>query len=189
MNDRIQALKAKGRVARGVDPDKKPLPAKDGSANGNGSTGHNDPRLKKYAPYGLTGKQHAFVMQYVLDPSNQTEAAIRAGYAERSAHAQAHELLKHPGVQSAVSDLQEVLRSNTEVTVESVVERLSEIAFDRRPKPRSADQVKALELLMKYLGLDTTDALGRVELVISYGDEVQEAMDIDDVEWEDADDD
>lgn len=160
--------------------------ALDGSTSPNKSS--DLARLKKYAPYDLTGQQLAFVMEYVLDPSNQTEAAIRAGYAPRSAYDQAHNLLKHDGVKAAVQDLQAKLRDNTEVTAERIIQRLADIAFDPRPKPRSADQVKALELLSKWLGLDTADAVGRVEVAVTFADDVGPYVDLDDAEWEDADD-
>jgi hypothetical protein len=63
----------------------------------------------------LTPKQRAFVLEYLKD-RNATQAAIRAGYSEASAHSQAHDLLKNPKVaeflaqqeQQMVTDLREM---------------------------------------------------------------------------------
>jgi uncharacterized protein YbjT (DUF2867 family) len=53
---------------------------------------------------GLSPKHRAFVVEYMKD-RNATQAALRAGYAEGSAHVTGHRLLKHDKVRTAVRDL------------------------------------------------------------------------------------
>ena len=45
---------------------------------------------------GLTRRQQAFAVQYVLTGGNGTQAAIEAGYGETSAHTRAWEMLQKP---------------------------------------------------------------------------------------------
>ena len=52
----------------------------------------------------LTEKQNAFIDAYVANGGRGTQAAKDAGYAEKSAHVEAHRLLKNPLI------LQEVYR-------------------------------------------------------------------------------
>lgn len=49
----------------------------------------------------LTGKRARFVQEFLKD-LNGTQAAIRAGYSERTATVQAYELLRHPDVAAAI---------------------------------------------------------------------------------------
>ncbi|HLF44259.1 MAG TPA: terminase small subunit [Acidimicrobiia bacterium] len=137
-----------------------------------------------FGSFGLTRRQAMFVLEYISDPGSQTHAAVRAGYSPQSAAAQATELLKQPNVKRAVQQIQERLRENTEITAEAVLKRLSQIAFDTRPKPRSADQVKALELMSKWLGLEVSNGNVQVELVVHYESDRERELYIEDVELE-----
>lgn len=49
----------------------------------------------------LTDQQKVFVAEYLVD-FNATQAAIRAGYAEKSAHSQGSRLLDNPAISQAV---------------------------------------------------------------------------------------
>jgi hypothetical protein len=51
---------------------------------------------------GLTAKQFNFVVNYVANGGNATQAAIAAGYSELSARVQAHGLLSLPHVAAAI---------------------------------------------------------------------------------------
>ncbi len=182
MLSRLDQLKARGRIARDASTGGK---GKRSNESGSGRRGELDNYT--FGSYGLTGRQYAFVMEYVSDPSSQTAAAVRAGYSPRTAEATASRLLSRTNVSAAVTNMQVALRANTEVTAEQIINRLGVIAFDPRPKPRSADQVKALELLSKWLGLETNDFQGRVELVVSFGDGRQldrlgDVVDVEDAE-------
>jgi phage terminase small subunit len=50
---------------------------------------------------GFTGKQEAFITEYLRD-FNATQAAIRAGYSEKTAYAIGHENLKKPEIAAEI---------------------------------------------------------------------------------------
>lgn len=76
----------------------------------------------------LTAKQIRFVDEYLVD-LNATQAAIRAGYSEKTAAATAARLLRNVNIQNEISRRQKDLQRRTEVTQERVVKELARIAF------------------------------------------------------------
>lgn len=76
----------------------------------------------------LTPKQEKFCQEYLID-LNATQAAIRAGYSEKTAYATGHENLRKPDIQERLSKLRKGLEENTEVTQERIIKELSRIAF------------------------------------------------------------
>lgn len=78
--------------------------------------------------YGLTLKQSLFVDEYMKD-RNALQAAIRAGYSERSAGWRGCTLLKDPKVQAAIEERTEAAQARSQVTVDRVLLELSRIAF------------------------------------------------------------
>lgn len=102
----------------------------------------------------LTPKQAAFVQEYLKD-LNGTQAAIKAGYSEKTAAEQASRLLSNVKVQEAVTKGREKLAARAEVTAERVLNGLlAEATADDGPTCKTA-RVKAWELLGKHLGLMT----------------------------------
>ena len=69
-----------------------------------------------------------FAQEYVVD-SHGTNAAIRAGYAERSAHVMASQLLRNPNVSIWIAEAQELKARSRNITVERVLEEFRRIAF------------------------------------------------------------
>ena len=115
----------------------------------------------------LTAKQQAFIQEYLLD-LNATQAAIRAGYSEKTAKQQASRLLTNVDVQAALREAQEARSERTELTQDWVLSRLventqramqAEPVRDREGNPTGeytyagAVANKALELLGKHLGM------------------------------------
>lgn len=76
----------------------------------------------------LTPKQEAFVAQYLLD-LNATQAAIRAGYSEKTAQQQGSRLLLNVLVQEAIAKGREKTAAKLEITKERIVEELAKIGF------------------------------------------------------------
>ena len=72
----------------------------------------------------LTPKQQRFVEEYLID-LNATQAAIRAGYSEKTAYSVGHENLKKPEIQKAIQEAQETLSNKTQLTVDMVVNFLN----------------------------------------------------------------
>lgn len=76
----------------------------------------------------LTPKQERFVEEYLVD-LNATQAAIRAGYSEKTARAMGSENLTKPAVQAAITARRQVVTAKVDVTVERVVAELAKIGF------------------------------------------------------------
>lgn len=76
----------------------------------------------------MTPKQQQFVAEYLID-LNATQAAIRAGYSERTAGSQAHDLLKKPEIQAAIVEAQTERAKRTEITADKVLKELAKVGF------------------------------------------------------------
>ena len=79
-------------------------------------------------PNKLTTKQRRFVEEYLVD-GNASQAAVRAGYSERTARQQGYRLLTKVYIAVAIAAAQEERSKRTEVTADRVVEELARIAF------------------------------------------------------------
>ena len=125
----------------------------------------------------LTPKQQRFVEEYLID-LNATQAAIRAGYSERTAKSIGQENLTKPDIQKAIQEAQNKLTERTEITqeyvlknIQSVIERCMQqeavLARDGSPllvegpegdlvplfEFKETGALKGLELLGKHLGM------------------------------------
>lgn len=76
----------------------------------------------------LTGKQAAFVREYLVD-LNATQAAIRAGYSPKTAEQLAYQLLQKPSVRQAIAAAMQARQQRTEITQDRVLQELARIAF------------------------------------------------------------
>lgn len=102
----------------------------------------------------LSKRQQAFVDEYCAETHpNITQAAIRAGYSERTAYAQGSRLLKHVEVKAAVDAKLARLSRKTELNAEWVLRQFRERAED--PDEVGATRIRAAELVGKHLGLFT----------------------------------
>lgn len=120
----------------------------------------------------LTDKQEAFVREYLVD-LNATQAAIRAGYSERTAQAQSSRLLTNVMVRTRIEELQAKRAEKLELDADWVLRRLKEISdkcmqaepvmtFDYDSKTMvetgeykfdSVGANKSTELIGKHLGM------------------------------------
>ena len=75
----------------------------------------------------LTPKQQRFVEEYLID-LNATQAAIRAGYSEKTANEQASRLLANVNVSAAVQAAMQERSKRTEITQDEVLRRWWELA-------------------------------------------------------------
>jgi phage terminase small subunit len=138
----------------------------------------------------LNERHKAFIAAYMENGGNSTQAAITAGYSEKSAYAQGCALLKHAQVNAELKRLMDerysaqvasaaeirafwtsVMRG--EIT-ETVVDRNGEIA--EKP-PAMRDRVKSAELLGKSGGMflekvELTGANGGPVALILNGDKI-----------------
>lgn len=76
----------------------------------------------------LNAKQQAFVREYLVD-LNATQAAIRAGYSQRTAEQQGSRLLRNVQIAAAIQEALDARARRTEVTADRVIAELAAIAF------------------------------------------------------------
>jgi len=76
----------------------------------------------------LTDKQAKFVEEYLID-LNATQAAIRAGYSEKSAGTIGTENMLKPSIQFAIRQRQQELKKSTEITQERILKEESCLAY------------------------------------------------------------
>lgn len=87
-----------------------------------------NPRANRPADDNLTAKEEQFCREYLVD-LNATQAAIRAGYSERSAKQTAYRLLERDRVQARVKSLMDRRAQRTEITADRVLQEYAKLAF------------------------------------------------------------
>ena len=110
----------------------------------------------------MTNKQTIFVAEYIKD-FNATQAAIRAGYSEKTAGAIGAENLTKPEIQEAISTAMSERAKRTELTQDYIVSNLMEIVsrtMQATPVIRKGEQLTDENgqgvwefLLGKHLGM------------------------------------
>ncbi|MEH2922398.1 terminase small subunit [Samsonia erythrinae] len=83
----------------------------------------------------LKDKQEAFCREYLVD-LNLTQAAIRAGYAEKYANREASRLWSKVDIKKRIAELKAERNERTDITADYVLQRLAEI-----------DQMDVLDIL------------------------------------------
>lgn len=118
-----------------------------------------------------TAKQQRFISEYLKD-CNATQAAIRAGYSEKSAYSIGQRLLKKAEMKQAIDEEMERIRTKNTADAQEVVEYLTSVMRGRETetvpifagegvqelteKPVGAkDRLKAAELLGRRYSLFT----------------------------------
>ena len=76
----------------------------------------------------LTPKQEAFVREYMID-LNATQAAIRAGYSEKTANRIGAENLSKPVIQEAIRVQRTAQEVRTKISADRVLRELARVAF------------------------------------------------------------
>ena len=77
---------------------------------------------------GLTDKQEKFCQEYIID-LNGTQAAIRAGYSQKTAQAISTENLSKPLIQNYLASLKKSASERTQITSDMVLRELGIVAF------------------------------------------------------------
>lgn len=121
----------------------------------------------------LKGRQLAFVEAYIHDPKrNQTQAAVTAGYSEKSAAQYASRLMKDDNIITAIKEREKELHEQNTARADEVVEFLTSVmrgeTVDNIPLfigdgeqeltegvPSAKDRLRAAEMLGKYYALFT----------------------------------
>lgn len=100
----------------------------------------------------LNDKQQRFCEEYVKD-LNATQAAIRAGYSEKTAKEQASRLLTNVNIEAEVNRLQRKVSKKVELDAAWVLRRLKKVY--KRSVEQGVYQAsnKSLELIGKHLAM------------------------------------
>ena len=75
----------------------------------------------------LTAKQEAFISEYLVD-LNATQAAIRAGYSEKTAYSIGHENLSKPEIADSIADARKEAAKRNETNVD-MIDKMHKQAF------------------------------------------------------------
>ena len=144
----------------------------------------------------MTPKQKRFCDEYLID-TNATQAAIRAGYSEKTAYSIANENLNKPEIRAYIDERLAEMQSKMIASAEEVMQYLTSVlrgeekeetivvegigdgcSEARRIKKDVApkDKLKAAELLAKRYGLltDKVGIEGVVPVVISGADGLED---------------
>ena len=133
----------------------------------------------------MTSKQKRFADEYLID-CNATQAAIRAGYSEKTANEQGTRLLANVSIRAYIdaalekmhnektADAQEVLEYLTSVMRGQHTEQILQLCGDGYQKivnieVAAKERLKAAELIGKRFGIfkDGIDLAGAIPVVIS----------------------
>ncbi|ATJ91552.1 terminase [Acetobacter senegalensis] len=110
---------------------------------------------------GLSDKQRRFVEEYLVD-LNATQAAIRAGYSEKTAGRIGSENLQKLDIQNAISEAQNARSKRTQITQDRVLQEFAKIGFsDIRSLFTEAGNLRSISAL----DVDAAAALSSVEVV------------------------
>ena len=103
----------------------------------------------------LTAKQQRFIEEYLID-LNATQAAIRAGYSEKTAYAIGEENLRKPVIKAEIERLQAETSNKLQVTKEGLINDLLTIKELCLTNARvTHNSIKAIEVISKMLGFES----------------------------------
>ncbi len=108
----------------------------------------------------LTPKQKIFIKEYLID-LNATQAAIRAGYSEKTANRIATENLSKPVIREALTQAMEKRENELEITAEMVLNEFARIAF---VDPRNFFNPDGSAKAITELDEDTASALAGFQI-------------------------
>jgi hypothetical protein len=116
---------------------------------------------------GLTPKQARFCLEYIKD-GNGTQAAIRAGYSEKTADQQASRLLTNVKVNMEIDRLTAETRAEVGRTVQSI-DRMQQAAYDLAMQlNQPAAAVSAGTAIARLYGMDKSNDLGADKAAKTY---------------------
>ncbi len=140
----------------------------------------------------MTNKQKNFCGEYLVD-CNATQAAIRAGYNEKTAYSQGQRMLKNVEVKTYIDEQLERLHNEITADAQEVLEYLTAVMRGEHTEQTlqlvgegvqtitnidvsARERLKAAELIGKRYGIfrDNVDVSGVMPVVISGGDKLEE---------------
>lgn len=109
----------------------------------------------------LTAKQQAFCEEYLID-LNATQAAIRAGYSEKTASEMGYENLGKPQIAEVIAELMDKRSAKTELTADWVIKGILANTRKAEQDDNLAMAFKGYELGGRHLKMftDKTELTG-----------------------------
>ena len=113
----------------------------------------------------MTGKldrrRALFCREYLID-LNATQAAIRVGYKPSNAATYGLRMLAREDVQKEIARLQQERAERVQIRADDVLREVASIALADVPAPATtSEKLKALDMLMRHLGLYEPDRAQR----------------------------
>lgn len=115
-------------------------------------------------PLPVTPQQRRFVEEYLIDPSNQTKAAIRAGYSIISAKSQASQLMRHTGIKALIEEAQAERAHKMGITQDRVLQELALIAFANVKDVMTINEEGDTVIDLNNMKREVAAALGEVSI-------------------------
>lgn len=132
----------------------------------------------------LTPKQKAFADEYIKS-GNATQAALNAGYSAKTARSIGQENLTKPDISNYINERLKQIEDEKIMDMKEVMQRLSEIARAEGTeevvtnqgdvilvKPKTSDQIRAMELIGKRYGAwtDKKEVSGDLNINVGIGE-------------------
>lgn len=132
----------------------------------------------------LTPKQKNFADEYIIT-GNATQSAIKAGYSEKYANTNASKLLQNTTIKTYIDERLKQIEDEKIMDMKEVMQRLSEIARAEGTeevvtnqgdvilvKPKTSDQIRAMELIGKRYGAwtDKKEVSGDLNINVGIGE-------------------
>lgn len=107
---------------------------------------------KKIPPKrGLTAQQEMFIQEYLID-LNATQAAVRAGYSEKSAREIGCENLTKPAIRQKIRTVIDARLKKLEIKGEQILQSVAEIAYvDPAEMFDEAGELKSIDLMPPHV--------------------------------------
>ena len=132
----------------------------------------------------LTDKQKMAVDIYFSNGFNMTQAMISAGFSQATAKRQVSSFKKNPAVQEYMEERRQLIASEKIAKQEELLQALTTIVRREQKdqavlqdgtivqyKVSTADQLRALEKMMKYYGMDKVETNSQINIkTIVYGE-------------------
>ena len=142
----------------------------------------------------LNERQKDAIDIYFTNGFNMTQALISAGFSQSTAKRQCTSFKKNPLVKAYMEEKRALIASQKIAKEEEVMQALTSIVRREQKdqmvlqdgtivnyKVSTSDQLKALQMLMKYYGIDKVETSNQVNIqTIVYGEEPKETTDKDD---------
>lgn len=111
----------------------------------------------------MTPKQERFVEEYLVD-LNATQAAIRAGYSEKTANRQGSRLLSNADISAAIQKRASRITEKLEITQEKVASELARLGFSNMADYMTVDEQGHPHLDLSKLTREQAAAIAEVNV-------------------------